>query len=405
MFAWFKKYPVGILELLEKIEVAQGSVPFELKPLSREIFDKLRRSIKKWKKNEINAFLEISIREPVEAYIYNCLAHAAADEVQFGGHEIYPGVLSIEGRWYLGLFEHAIRVSIESGTYTKEWADLNLRAVVYKDLQGVAPSDFINEEDDSEEDDSEEADVDEQDASEEGEVVVEDVDDEEDLDETDEDKYFKSVDKAIQAFSKRKGDDTWLFLLAIHASENDQFFVEQEEVLKGAAFAMSKIGASAMNSEQVVALLICDAVRTFKQDPNHGLRFIIALAKSYNSKLRKQYFEFNQTCSVEVLLRVGVAIDAAFDETIISAVKAGRNAIPSTSIVAFVKEVISKENFILADFKIAATQACEYAHSQGVKWRSGSISEQQAFEDAGGYCFKAILDTLNKLRSRSIKAL
>lgn len=137
MFGFHKKHPKEIIELLERIEVARSNVPEHLVHLSTPFLDLLKKTIKtQWKQEHIDNYVEqIRTGESHEAFIYNAIVHLTADKLESGHYHIYRGVLGPEGHQYMALFEHAIDTMIASGGYTKEWADKNLRAAVYKGIK------------------------------------------------------------------------------------------------------------------------------------------------------------------------------------------------------------------------------------------------------------------------------
>lgn len=137
MFGFLRKQSKEVSELLERIEVARRQVPKELAHLSGPLFDGLRNTIKsKWKQEHIDSYIaQVHSGESHEAFIYNFLIHTVADKLESGHYHVYRGVLAMEGRQYKSLFEHAIDTMVARGGYTKEWADKNLRAAVYKGIK------------------------------------------------------------------------------------------------------------------------------------------------------------------------------------------------------------------------------------------------------------------------------
>jgi hypothetical protein len=112
-------------------------VPSELAHLSGPLFDLLRNTVTtKWKQEHIDNYTaQLRAGESHEAFIYNFIVQVVADKLESGQYHVYRGVLAMEGHQYKALFEYAIDTMIAFGTYTKEWADSNLRAAVYKGIK------------------------------------------------------------------------------------------------------------------------------------------------------------------------------------------------------------------------------------------------------------------------------
>src|SRR3990167_3447766 len=139
MFGFFKKQPKEIRDLLERIDVAKQKFPEDVAYLLNPFLDLLKKTIKSdWKQEHIKNYIEqIRAGETHEGFIYNAIVHSTADKLESGQHHIYRGVLGPEGHKYKLIFEHAINTIIDSGAYTKEWADENLRAAVYKGIKDI----------------------------------------------------------------------------------------------------------------------------------------------------------------------------------------------------------------------------------------------------------------------------
>lgn len=137
MFGFLKKKPADVRVLLERIELAQGLVPDELKSLSGPLLKSLSRVVtSKWTEEHVNNYVaQVRAGETHEAFIYNYLVQTLGDMLESGHYHVYRGVLGMEGMQYKALFEHAINTMIAGGGYTKEWADENLRRVVYKGIK------------------------------------------------------------------------------------------------------------------------------------------------------------------------------------------------------------------------------------------------------------------------------
>lgn len=137
MFGFFRKQSKEMSDLFERIEMARRAVPRELAHLSEPLLDLLAITIKKkWKQEHINNYAEqIHSGESHEAFIYNYLIHDVGDKLESGHYHVYRGVLGLEGMQYKSLFEHAIDTMVTRSGYTKKWADMNLRAPVYKGIK------------------------------------------------------------------------------------------------------------------------------------------------------------------------------------------------------------------------------------------------------------------------------
>jgi len=137
MFGLFSRKDELIIQLLAKLEEAKRAAPTEARQVSDPLFDQLAGTIKtKWASEHIaNYRNKIQDGESHEAFIYNFIVHATGDKLESGRYHLYRGILSPEGRLYQQLFEHAINTMVSAGGYTKEWADNNLRAPVYKGIK------------------------------------------------------------------------------------------------------------------------------------------------------------------------------------------------------------------------------------------------------------------------------
>lgn len=139
MFNFFKRKDETVRILLERIAGCKLSAPEEVRHLSDPLFDSLFDAVKsKWTTEHIaNYKAQIQAGESHEAFIYNFIVHSCADKLESGRCHVYRGVLNMEGRLYLQIFEHAISTMIEKGGYTKEWADENLRHPVLNGIKEV----------------------------------------------------------------------------------------------------------------------------------------------------------------------------------------------------------------------------------------------------------------------------
>jgi|CXWL01.1.fsa_nt_gi hypothetical protein len=139
MFGFLKKKSAEVSVLLERIELAQQVVPDELKHLSAPLLESLSSTVNtKWEQEHIDNYVaQVRAGESHEAFIYNFLVHSVADKLESGHYHVYRGVLALEGMQYKALFEHVINTMVARGGYTQEWADENLRKVVYKGIKEI----------------------------------------------------------------------------------------------------------------------------------------------------------------------------------------------------------------------------------------------------------------------------
>ncbi len=136
MFNIFKKKDETIEQLLASIETSRVETPDDLKHLSDPLFKFIRETVKnRWtEENRISYKNQIESGATHEAFIFNYIVHDVADKLASGNFHVYRGTLSMEGQQYKNIFEHSINTMINKQTYTKEWADENLRKTVYKDI-------------------------------------------------------------------------------------------------------------------------------------------------------------------------------------------------------------------------------------------------------------------------------
>jgi hypothetical protein len=139
MFGLFKKKEAVVDALLERIRGCESAVPAEVRMVSDPLFETLAKTVSgQWKKEHLENYRrELQSGSSHEAFIYNFVVHASANNLESGNYHVYRGVLSFKGTLYKQLFEHAINTMIAKGEYTKEWADENLREPTYKGIKGV----------------------------------------------------------------------------------------------------------------------------------------------------------------------------------------------------------------------------------------------------------------------------
>jgi hypothetical protein len=137
MFGFFKKQDKVISDLLRIIEQCRSDSPEEVKQIADPLFLSLSTTIEKqWKTEDIKNYKsQIESGEKHEAFIFNFIIHSTANTLESGRCHVYRGVLNTQGSLYKQLFEHSIETMISKNEYTKEWADINLRASVYKGIK------------------------------------------------------------------------------------------------------------------------------------------------------------------------------------------------------------------------------------------------------------------------------
>lgn len=137
MFGLFKRKDPIVEILLQRIEQCKQSTPAELKQIADPLFNTLAKTVSnQWKDEHLENYkLEIEAGGKHEAFIYNFIVQVTGDRLESGNNHVYRGVLDFQGNLLKQLFEHSIDTMSSSGEYTKEWADENLRAPVYKGIK------------------------------------------------------------------------------------------------------------------------------------------------------------------------------------------------------------------------------------------------------------------------------
>lgn len=139
MLSFFRKKPLEIQDLLASMNRVIENLPEDLLPLGTQLLQKLSNEVKhQWKaKDEQNYADLIKNGETHDAFIYNFLVHSTGDQLESGQHHTYRGMLSIRGKQYKRLFEHSINTMVESGEYTQDWANVNLRNPVNEGIKSA----------------------------------------------------------------------------------------------------------------------------------------------------------------------------------------------------------------------------------------------------------------------------
>ena len=70
----------------------------------------------------------------IEDWVFSKLADVLAGHLESGNHHVYRGVLDILGQRYLRAFDQCIEILINTGIYTREWIETNVREVVYRNI-------------------------------------------------------------------------------------------------------------------------------------------------------------------------------------------------------------------------------------------------------------------------------
>lgn len=140
----FKKFfmessSLVLKDLFLKIE----GYPINLKIKDRDTIDPYLQSLKlgilkHWNRQHIKNFEESTKNgHSIDSYISNYLVHTIANEIESGYLHIYRGVLSPEGHQKMDLIEKIVTYEISTGTYTKEWAGINLIEPIKNNIKNV----------------------------------------------------------------------------------------------------------------------------------------------------------------------------------------------------------------------------------------------------------------------------
>jgi hypothetical protein len=122
-------------DLLEEAKVTLASVN---PSLLQDAISEARKSLTISRQDTDEFIKEIrDNHKSIKEWVYTYLINDAADKMESGRYHVYRGVLDFTGEALKDIFEKSIKVMIEMGAYTKEWADKNIRDPVYSSIKKV----------------------------------------------------------------------------------------------------------------------------------------------------------------------------------------------------------------------------------------------------------------------------
>jgi hypothetical protein len=133
----FKK-PPEVDETLRLLTEARAAFGPELSFLVDHVVDEARKvlTINRQTAEEYAKDIREGKSTPKE-WVYTYIINDAADKMESGTYHVYRGLLDQTGKAYGAIMERAISIMVESGAYTSEWADQNIRQPVYRNVKTV----------------------------------------------------------------------------------------------------------------------------------------------------------------------------------------------------------------------------------------------------------------------------